>query len=217
MILSASLLGADLFRLPAELAVLEKAEKTWLHIDVMDGYFAPNLSFGPGIVKQIKKHTGLFLDVHLMVQEPELFVGQFLDAGADAVTFHVEADGTTEDKRKLLNSIRERGCLAGVALASESRKEILEPYLEAVDLALITFCPLGFGGGQREEKNAEKVLWLQKKRQEKEYRYRISVDGGMTPENSKALGADVIVSGSYLFQEDMTERLKRFQIEEKGE
>ena len=215
MILSASLLGADLFRLPVELDVLEKAEKTWLHIDVMDGYFAPNLSFGPGIVKQIKKHTGLFLDVHLMIDKPVRYIEDFAKAGADLLSVHLEADHPTRIAQAL-RVMGECGVKKAVALRPITKAEAILPYLEELDLVLVMTVEPGFGGQAFMESQLDTIRQVRALIERYNPACELEVDGGISPKTAPLVveaGANVLVAGSAVYgAEDIPAAIQALRV-----
>ena len=197
-ILSASILSADMMHLAQDLKAMEDYAE-WCHLDVMDGHYVPNITFGPGLVKQIRQETDHFLDTHLMIDHPEQYLDAFLDAGTDALTFHVE---TRHNIEFLLNKIKARNVKAGLSINPDSDLEMLRPYLEDVDLILIMSVEPGFGGQSYLPEASERMKQLVTWRKDLGLDYKISVDGGINAQTSvEALeaGADILVSGSFLF------------------
>ncbi len=198
MILSPSLLSADITNLEKELKDLESAGLKWLHWDVMDGMFVPNLTFGQHLISQCRKHTKLFFDVHLMIEQPERYVADFQKAGAQMLVVHVEA---TKHLQKTLSSIREHGMQAGVSLNPATPLEVLDYVLDDLDMVLLMSVNPGFGGQSFIPATYEKLKKLKEKIANRNI--LIEVDGGVSTENAKKLcecGADVLVSGSAFFK-----------------
>lgn len=195
VLVAPSILSADFGVLASEVQDVEKRGADWIHVDVMDGHFVPNLTIGPDIVSAIRRHTRLPLDVHLMIEEPERYVEAFRKAGADSLTVHVEAQG---DCTKTLAKIRSIGARAGISLRPATPIERIEPYLADVDLVLVMTVEPGFGGQSFQEGMLEKVKALRPA-----FRGHVSVDGGITSETgarARHAGASVLVAGTYIFR-----------------
>ena len=208
MILSPSLLSADVGNLAAELSALEAAGLRWVHWDVMDGRFVPNITFGQHVIRQLRKRSGLFFDVHLMIVEPENYLSEFQAAGADMLVVHAEA---TRHLQRTLAEIRRLGMKAGVALNPATPLSALEYVLEDVDMILLMSVNPGFGGQKFLPITYEKIRRLR--------RMLIQIDGGVTPDNTADLvraGADVLVSGSAFFSVPPYEA-RRLAFESKAE
>lgn len=212
MILSPSLLSADFGALRQELSDLEQAGLTWVHWDVMDGMFVPNITFGPPVIKCLRKTSKLFFDVHLMVQHPERYLSEFADAGADLLVVHAEA---TAHLDRTLREIRRLGMKAGVSLNPATPISVLENIVECLDLVLIMSVNPGFGGQKFIPQSLNKIRQTAALLQNEGSRAHIEVDGGVDPENTPRLvkaGADVLVSGSAFFHfPPYAERLRVFQ------
>ena len=199
MILSPSLLSADMGNLAAELAALETAGLKWVHWDIMDGRFVPNITFGQHVVRQLRPKSGLFFDVHLMIQEPERYLEDFRDAGANMLVVHAEA---TIHLQRTVSEIRRLGMQAGVALNPATPLSAVEYVLDDVDMVLLMSVNPGFGGQKFIPITFEKIRRLRGMLNERGLQTHIEIDGGVTPDNTPDLvraGATVLVSGSAFF------------------
>jgi ribulose-phosphate 3-epimerase len=211
VILAPSLLAADFSRLGEELAALEQGGLAWVHLDVMDGAFVPNISFGPPVIKALRPRSSLFFDVHLMIREPERHVEAFADAGADMLVIHAEACLHLE---RTLREIRRLGMRAGVALNPGTPPAMVGEVLDALDMVLVMSVNPGFGGQRFIPASLDKIRRLAAMLGPRADSIRIEVDGGVTPDNAAELlraGAGVLVSGTAFFAHPpYGERLKVF-------
>lgn len=194
-----SLLSADFAELGRDVRRVEEAGCDLLHLDVMDGRFVPNISYGPVVVEAVRRVSRLPLDVHLMIEEPGRYVDAFAKAGADWITVHVEA---CPDPRDTLEAIRATGARPGITLRPGTPFAAVEPYLEAVDLVLVMTVEPGFGGQAYRPDQEGKLRRARALREERQLRYVIEVDGGIGPATARAAveaGAEILVAGSALF------------------
>ncbi len=209
-IISPSLLSADFTRLGEQISLVEEAGATRLHLDIMDGHFVPNLTFGPLIVEAIRRLASIHLDTHLMIEKPHRYLKQFIEAGSDTVIVHVEA---SEDLSRDLAAIRELGAAAGVAINPDTDFNTLRPYLADFDYLLIMSVLPGFGEQAFIESTLENMRRAVAAR--KDYDYLIAVDGGVntgTIERVIATGIDIAVVGSGLFKApDIPRRFRELQ------
>lgn len=204
--ISASLLSANFLNLESDLKMLEKAGVDYLHMDIMDGIFVPNISYGPFIVKQIHEATTLPLDVHLMIQEPYRYIEDFVNAGASIITVHQEA---CLHLNRTVECIKSFGVSAGVSLNPANPVNILEYVLDDIDMVLLMTVNPGFGGQIYIENSTIKIRDMKKLIGDKDI--LIEVDGGINKETAPlavGAGADILVSGSYLFKGNMAENVK---------
>ncbi len=200
MIIAPSILSSDFANLESEIKRLEDNGADWVHVDVMDGHFVPNLTIGAPVVKAIKPVTKLPMDVHLMIENPAKYVKDFALAGADIITFHYEA--TKESTFEVINIIKSYGVKVGISIKPKTPVSAIKPYLDMVDLVLIMTVEPGFGGQKFMEDCADKIFEV------KAYANKgviVEVDGGVnaqTSQHCKKCGADALVAGNYVFSSD---------------
>lgn len=210
-LLAPSLLSADFSKLREEINDIESAGSPWLHLDIMDRHFVPNLTFGAGLVKSLRPHSQMVFDAHFMVTNPEKYVDDFKKAGTDYFTFHIEA---ADDAKKLIEKIREADMKVGVSVKPNTPVSEIEPYLEFLDLILVMSVEPGFGGQKFMSDMMPKITWLKEERVKRNLSYLIEVDGGINKETAKeavAAGVDILVAGTAVFgAENRKEAVKYF-------
>ena len=204
VIIAPSILAADFSRLAEEIHRVEAAGADWIHCDIMDGHFVDNISFGPDVVRLVRKETSLPLDVHLMIEHADHYVPRFIKAGANSITVHVEPEAK-HDVLKTLQKIRDTGCRVGLTLNPETRIELIEPFLDKFDILLVMTVHPGFGGQPFRADQMEKVRRAAKWNQSRRHKIDIEVDGGINPETARISienGANVLVAGTSIFHSD---------------
>lgn len=209
-ILAPSILAADFSVLGQQIKEAAGAGAEYIHIDVMDGVFVPSISFGMPLIQSIRKVTDKVFDVHLMIVEPERYVKQFKECGADSITFHLEA---TEDADALIDQIHALGCRAGMSIKPKTPVEVVRKYLSKIDMLLVMTVEPGFGGQKYIPESTERIRRARELADELGVDLDIQVDGGVGQDNVHVVleaGANVVVSGSAVFQGDITDNVKRF-------
>ena len=206
MIVAPSILSMDFTQTLKQLQEVESSKAKWLHVDIMDGHFVPNLSFGPDITKQIRKHSKLFMDVHIMVEDAEHYSDVFVEAGANLLTFHLEACKDAESVHRIISKIHHQGCKVGLSIRPQTPVEAVFPYLNVIDLVLIMSVNPGYGGQSFMEESVDRIQRLRKEIDTHQHSVLIEVDGGINAETGLKVaqaGADVLVAGSYVFKNDI--------------
>ena len=200
VIISPSILSADFTELGRDVRAVEDGGADWIHVDVMDGHFVPNISIGVPVVKSLGKVARIPLDVHLMIENPEKYIEPFAKAGANIITFHYEA---TRDKTdEVIELIRSFGCKVGISIKPKTNQEVLFPYLDKIDMVLVMTVEPGFGGQEFMGYCAQKIPYIRAKAPES---LIVQVDGGINEQTAKickGLGANSLVAGSYIYGSD---------------
>ncbi len=212
VLIAPSMLAADFGNLQRDTEMVNNSDADWFHIDVMDGHFVPNISYGMPVIQAIKKHATKPLDVHLMIEKPERYIEEFAKVGADIITVHYES---TVHLHRTLTQIENVGCKAGVVLNLTTPISVLEDILPKCYMVLLMSINPGFGGQKFEDMTYNRVKKLREMANAQGLNTRIEIDGGVTDKNAKALvdaGADVLVAGSYIFRsENQPETIKHLK------
>ena len=209
--LAPSMLSADFSKLGEEFRILEETGVRWIHVDVMDGMFVPNISFGPPVIRSIRKATPLFFDVHLMIEEPIRYVDVFRKAGADMITVHYEA---CSDLPATLRAVKESGAKCGLTIKPGTDAEAVRPYLPDVDMILVMSVEPGFGGQSYIPASTDKIRAIRAMIDESGREIDLEVDGGIGKDNVEMVmdaGVNVVVAGSAVFGPDIAERARVMQ------
>ena len=199
-----SILSANFNNLLDEINSVKVNDNIWIHCDVMDGHFVPNITFGACVIKNIKSKCNLLMDVHLMIDDPYKYSIDFVKAGADIVTFHYEAV-KEEDITKVIDLIKSNNCKVGISIKPKTDPKVLDKWLDKIDLVLVMSVEPGFGGQKFMENSLDKLRYYKEQKIKRGYKYVIEVDGGINYETAKLVknaGCEVVVAGSFVFKAD---------------
>lgn len=212
VMIAPSILSANFAKLGEEIKLVEDLGAEFLHFDVMDGHFVPNISFGIPVLKSISKLHNMVNDVHIMISEPKKYIQKLADAGAQIITFHYEACNSLQEVGEIIDLIHDCGVKAGLSIKPNTPVEVLDPFLEDLDLVLVMSVEPGFGGQSFIPEALNKISYLRTRIDQFDYDCLIEVDGGINEKTGHLCaeaGVDILVAGSYLFgQKDIAERME---------
>jgi ribulose-phosphate 3-epimerase len=210
-IIAPSLLAADFLNLEKDLILINNTNAEWLHLDVMDGHFVPNLTFGFDLISRIKNVSNKYLDVHLMISNPFVYIDNYIKAGANMITFHYEAV-KEEEIDEIINYVKKNNCHVGISIKPDTDLKAIDRWLSKIDMVLVMSVYPGFGGQKFIETTYERISYFNDLRITNSYDYLIQVDGGVNEQNYQQLknvGCNVLVAGSYLFDDSMNEKINK--------